>query len=110
MNLRNIVWHGFCDLEDFHPCYVDFLLVLVASLGDILASRWVGGKPTSDTDPTTNTTPDFSPSFIEWEKKIQIASPIEVKEKYKKIRGNWGQVKEEPPFWFFVIYLLLLGE
>lgn len=92
MNLRNVAWHGFFDLEDFHPCCVDFLLVLVASLGDVLGNRWIKGTPIEGQQP------DFLKAFIEWEKKIQIVTPMEVKEKHKKIRGNWGQVRE-------VIYL-----
>lgn len=36
LNIRNLLWHGFLDPEQLHPALLDFLMVLVASLGSLL--------------------------------------------------------------------------
>ncbi|KAJ8890217.1 hypothetical protein PR048_009725 [Dryococelus australis] len=39
LNLRNIVWHGFPSPEELQPHFAIVLIVLMASLGEVLQSK-----------------------------------------------------------------------
>eukprot|EP01087_Luapelamoeba_hula_P021337 TRINITY_DN7430_c0_g1_i1.p1 TRINITY_DN7430_c0_g1~~TRINITY_DN7430_c0_g1_i1.p1 ORF type:complete len:955 (-),score=147.02 TRINITY_DN7430_c0_g1_i1:27-2891(-) len=91
INLRNLCWHGFFDTSDFHPSYVDFLLVLIASLHDILATS------TGDADlppGATKETDSALKAFLEWRHQLHtqpLLPEFKLSEKEQKIRGHWGQ-------------------
>ena len=35
MNVRNLLWHGFVNLEEFEPAYSSFLLILMLSISKL---------------------------------------------------------------------------